>query len=794
MATELGQAYVQIMPSARGISGSIQKQLDPEATAAGKSAGSKIATGMKVAVAAAAAAVGAAVAKVVSESVSEGAKLEQSIGGIETLFNDSADTVLKNADIAYRTAGTSANEYMEQVTSFSASLLQSLGGDTDEAAKVSNMAMIDMADNMNKMGTPLQDIQNAYQGFAKENYTMLDNLKLGYGGTKTEMERLLADATKLTGVKYDINNLADVYNAIHAIQEEMGITGTTALEAEETVSGSFAAMAASLRNVLGNMALGENIQPSLSALAQTTSTFLFDNFLPMVGRVLGNLPTVIGGFLTEFAPFLAQAGTQMMEQLGIGIGSGMDGIFTKIQATLQPIVGAFQTAFGQLPGMFQTVVASITPIIDTIAIAFTKLDFSGLQAVITAIIPAITNAFSVMMSIVSPAIDMVVNSFVSMWNAAQPLISTLASALMPVLQILGAFLGGVFKGILIGVSAAFGVVTTVIKILTPVVQWLVEKFQAITPVLTKVAEWVGVVIGLFANLGSSGTSLGNILRSAWTNIRTAVTTAGNIIKGAIGGIRTVFTALGSAGGSLRNVLSTAWSAIRTAISSAGGAIRTAINGVRSVFTNLSSAGSSLRTALSAAWNGIRSAVSSAGASITRIVNNIKNIFNSLKNIDISGAGTAIMEGFLGGLQKAWNGVKDFVGGIGGWIAENKGPISYDRKLLIPAGEAIMGGLNKGLVDHFKTVKSTVRNMGDELAEEFKPSVFTDKLNGFKSATFQNEMAHTLSGEFSSDQAISKPRDKREISVTNNNYSPEPLTEREIARQTRLSLQRIAYDL
>ena len=176
MATELGQAYVQIMPSAKGISGSIQKQLDPEASVAGKSAGLKLGTGIKMAATAAVAAAGVALGKIISSSISEGENLQQSLGGIETLFKGSADKVKKYANDAYKTAGMSANEYMTNVTSFSASLLQSVGGDTEKAAGIANMAMIDMSDNANKMGTNMVDIQNAYQGFAKQNYTMLDNL------------------------------------------------------------------------------------------------------------------------------------------------------------------------------------------------------------------------------------------------------------------------------------------------------------------------------------------------------------------------------------------------------------------------------------------------------------------------------------------------------------------------------------------------------------------------------------------------------------------------------------------
>jgi phage-related protein len=315
MATELGQAYIQLVPSAKGISGAIQKQLDPEASAAGVSAGeslgSKFVSIVKGVIAT------AAIGKTIGAALTEGANLQQSLGGIETLFKGSANKVKKYADEAYRTSGLSANDYMENVTSFSASLLQSVGGDTEKAADIANMAMIDMSDNANKMGTNMGDIQNAYQGFAKQNYTMLDNLKLGYGGTKTEMERLLSDAQKLTGVKYDINNLSDVYEAIHAVQEELDITGTTAKEAAETFSGSFASMKAAFSNVLGKMALGQDIKPALNALAETASTFLFKNFIPMVGNILKALPGAIVTFIKAAIPQVKAALGDLVGQISI---------------------------------------------------------------------------------------------------------------------------------------------------------------------------------------------------------------------------------------------------------------------------------------------------------------------------------------------------------------------------------------------------------------------------------------------------------------------------------------------
>ena len=176
------------------------------------------------------------------------------VGGVDTLFKDSSQEIQRYAANAYKTAGLSANEYMETVTGFSASLIQSLGGDTEKAAKYADMAITDMSDNANKMGTDMSSIQNAYQGFAKQNYTMLDNLKLGYGGTKEEMQRLLADDGKLSGVKYDLSSYADIVEAIHVIQTEMGITGTTAKEASTTIQGSVASMKAAWANLMVGMA------------------------------------------------------------------------------------------------------------------------------------------------------------------------------------------------------------------------------------------------------------------------------------------------------------------------------------------------------------------------------------------------------------------------------------------------------------------------------------------------------------------------------------------------------------
>ena len=247
--------------------------------------------------------------KFVGESVSAFADVEQSIGGVETLFKENSDMVIQNAKNAYKTAGISANQYMEQVTSFSASLLQSTAGDTKKAGEIADQALIDMADNANKFGSSMESIQNAYQGFAKQNYTMLDNLKLGYGGTKTEMERLLADAEKFSGVHFDISNLSDVYQAIHIIQEEMGVSGTTAKEASETITGSMNSAKSAFQNFIAGQGGIEEVITTFVTAGQNISKVIIQ-MLPqlvegIVGLVNGLLP-LLPDLIKALLPSLIQ--------------------------------------------------------------------------------------------------------------------------------------------------------------------------------------------------------------------------------------------------------------------------------------------------------------------------------------------------------------------------------------------------------------------------------------------------------------------------------------------------------
>lgn len=310
--TELGKAYVQIVPSARGLGGSIEKMLGGEANSAGKRAGLNITGGIKKAI------IAGGIGVVLKKTLDAGGALQQSLGGLDTIYGKAAEAAKNYAKEAYQ-AGISQNTYAEQAVSFGAALKQAYGGDTAKAVEAANTAILDMADNAAKMGTPVERLQDAYQGFAKQNYTMLDNLKLGYGGTKTEMERLLADAEKLSGQEYDISNLGDVYEAIHVIQEDLGLTGVAAMEASETFTGSFNAMKASAENFMANLMLGQDVGPAMENLVTTATTFLFNNLLPAVGNIIANLPSAIATGLQTAAPLIVQQGGQLITNLIDGI-------------------------------------------------------------------------------------------------------------------------------------------------------------------------------------------------------------------------------------------------------------------------------------------------------------------------------------------------------------------------------------------------------------------------------------------------------------------------------------------
>lgn len=402
-------------------------------------------------------AVSGALAGVVAMGVKSYSELEQNLGGIETLFGDSADKVVENAKNAYKTAGVSANEYMAGVTSFSASLLQSLGGDTSKAADIADMAFRDMSDNANKFGTDMSSIQSAYQGFAKQNYTLLDNLKLGYGGTKTEMERLLSDAEKISGVKYDIKNLDDVYEAIHVIQEDLGVTGTTAEEAASTISGSAASMKAAFDNFLNGSGSPEDLADAVT------------NMLTNVGKAIGKLaPSILSGIVKLIQTLLPQV-VQMLMTLIPQLLTAVQNMINTLLTMLLQNTTAISTAITNLINLVIQFLTTNLPLILQAGITI-------LLTLVDGIIGAIPTLAEALPQVVTTIINVLIENIPAVLEAAIQLLMALVEAIPVIIEALVDALPTIIDTI----------ITTLLDNLPMLLEACIKLFMALVEAIPKV--------------------------------------------------------------------------------------------------------------------------------------------------------------------------------------------------------------------------------------------------------------------------------------------------------------------
>ena len=550
MATELGKAYVQVIPSAKGIGGMLKKSMGGDMDSAGTSLGKGLGSKIKAAI------IAAGIGKVLKTAIFEGAKLEQSLGGVETLFKGSAGRVKKYAAEAYRTAGMSGNEYMENVTSFSAAMISSLGGNTKKAAKLSNQAITDMSDNANKMGTDLSMVTQTYQSLARGQYQMLDNLKLGYGGTKGEMQRLLNDAEKLTGKKYDISSFSDVTQAIHAIQTQMGITGTTAKEAASTISGSFNMMKSAAKDFLGNLTLGRDVSKSMENLVTSTGTFL-SNLLPALGNIAKGLVNIIG---TTFP--------QMFSKIGNSLGASMPGLISKgltmvtqFTASLRKNAGKFVSAgmemllklaqgwANSMPVMIQKIPQIITNIAGLINDNAPKIMVTGGKIIIT-LVKGLINAIPTLIANIPQILRAMWNAFTAFnWmSLGSSMISGIAGALR---SGIGSLFSAAQSLCVTIVNAFINLPTVLFNAGATAIVHLIQGFRSAWGVITSIGGRIVVavisgLVSLASRMWSSAKSAASRMLSAfraisWGSVGTHIISG--IIRGIAGAAGKLFSAM-----------------------------------------------------------------------------------------------------------------------------------------------------------------------------------------------------------------------------------------------------------
>ena len=642
---------------------------------------------------AAAVAAGATAAAAITKSAVESyADYEQLVGGVETLFKDSAGIVQEYAANAFQTAGLSANDYMETVTGFSASLLQSVGGDTEEAARIADMAITDMADNANKMGTSMESIQNAYQGFAKQNYTMLDNLKLGYGGTKEEMKRLLEDAEKLSGIHYDISNLNDVYSAIHVIQEELDITGTTAKEASTTIQGSAAAMKAAWQNMLVGIA-DENadFDTLIGNLVNSVSTFAA-NILPRIEIALKGVGKLISGL----APVIVEALPNLLNTILPEFINAVMSIVDSIIAVLPEL----------LPTLIDAAVDILMQLIEALA--------ENLPTIIEALMEGLTQIIEAITENLPTIIEAVVNCLVQISKAISEHLPELTQALV--------------EGLIIIVQAIIdnlpqfleAFLTLVLSFVEAIVQALPQIIEALPQLINGIIDFLIEAIPMLID---AYIQLMTALIEALPDIIAAISEAlPELIDGIIDGILTLLPEIIECGIQLFIALI---ENIGDIIAGIAAALPDLINGiVQAILEHLPEiieCGVKLFVAL----------VENLPQILIEILKAVAEILSSILGA-INDGFENMAEAGLNLVKGLWQGIKDAAGWlkdkISGWVDDVMSAIkgffgiASPSKLTAEDGKYLAMGLGKGITDNIKYATDAVKDMGTAVEAAFNPNL------------------------------------------------------------------------
>ena len=601
--------------------------------------------GTAAAIGASVAAASAAVVGLVKDAVSSYANYEQLVGGVETLFKESAGIVEDYAMQAYKTAGISANEYMEQATAFSASLLQSLQGDTEQAAHVTDMAITDMADNANKMGTALSSIQTAYQGFAKQNYTMLDNLKLGYGGTKQEMERLLADAEKLSGIKYDISNLNDVFQAIHVIQVELGITGTTAKEAEQTISGSLGMLKASWADLITSIAGGgKGFEEALASMVESARIFA-ENLIPVVQEALYGVGDLVRGLAPVISEALPELVATVLPNLIDAALSLLEGVVSAFPQIVEALIDALPTIVSQImivvSDMIGLILTQGIPLLVELAIVLVETVAQGIAQNLDALIPAVVQMIMAVTEIVAINLPKIIQAGLDIIMAlVDGLLNNMDLVLAAIIQLMveipmavvaslpeiieaGAkIVWALIKGILMIVPNFIKAVGKLLGIVKDTKYDISEETGEINETLSKSAEHADNIASLIDNSISS-------------TARAASNSTSSIAKSVKDSSVKVYDAAGNIIGSMKNMADGSTEYVRNGVKTIFDETGKALKDVDDKTESIRSASSLAEASVSESMDSVSSSVTSAAIDVADACASINSSISSISGLSVN---------------------------------------------------------------------------------------------------------------------------------------------------------------